>query len=39
MNNRNYEIFSGDTLVAAWENNNLTVINSASSLLKENIQC
>lgn len=29
MNNRNYEIFSGDTLVAAWENNNLTVINSA----------
>ena len=29
MTNRNYEILSGDTLVAVWNNNKLTVINEA----------
>ena len=27
MNSRNYEIFSGDTLVAVWKNDRLTVLN------------
>ena len=29
MSNRNYEILSGDTLVAVWQNNQLNVINEA----------
>ena len=29
MNSRNYEIFSGNTLVAVWDNNQLTVLNEA----------
>ena len=29
MHSRNYEIFSGNTLVAVWDNNQLTVLNEA----------
>ena len=29
MSNRNYEILSGDTVVAIWQENKLTVVNEA----------